>query len=111
MQSLQTTAHATNLGLRAISEQGSMERETLTSKYAAKAQQARQLHATKLRDIQTNTQQETQMKMDSARAKAEAARRQAQEMEAMKRYIRADDYSATNQGRRGPFSRIRDLVS
>jgi hypothetical protein len=115
MQSLQTTAHATNLGLQAIQEKGAMERETLTTKYAAKAQQARQLQASKLQQIQTNTQQETQDKMQAARDRAAAARQQKQEMEAMKRYIRADDYSPyqANGGgqRRGPFGRILGLVS
>lgn len=111
MQSLQTTAHATQLGLSAIAEQGQMERDTLTTKYQLKAQQARQLQASKLQQMGTHIGKETQMKLDDARQKAAAKELQKQEEIALKRYIRADDYTPNTGKAPGPFQRILNLVA
>ena len=111
MQGLQTTAHATQLGLSAIAESGQMERDTLTTRYQLKAQQARQLQASKLQQMGTNIGKETQMKLDDARQKAALREQQKQEELVLKRYIRADDYQPTSGRSSGPFQRILSLVS
>ena len=111
MQSLQTTAHATQLGLSAIAESSQMERDTLTTKYQLKAQQARQLQASKLQQMGTSLGKETQMKLDDARQKAAAKELQKQEEIALKRYIRADDYTPNTGKAPGPFQRILNLVA
>ena len=111
MQSLQTTAHATQLGLSAIAEQGQMERDTLTTKYQLKAQQARQIQASKLQQMGTSMGKETQMKLNDARQKAAAKEQQKQEEIALKRYIRADDYTPNTGKAPGPFQRILNLVA
>lgn len=111
MQGLQTTAHATQLGLSAIAESSQMERDTLTTKYQLKAQQARQLQASKLQQMGTSMGKETQIKLDDARQKAALREQQKQEEIALKRYIRADDYQPTRGRSSGPFQRILSLVS
>ncbi len=110
-QSLQMTAHATQLGLSAIAGQGQMERDTLTTKYQLKAQQARELQASKLQQMGMRISKETRVKLDDARQKAAAKEQQKQEEIALKRYIQADDYTPNTAKAPGPFQRILNLVA
>jgi hypothetical protein len=111
LQSLQTTAHSNQLDLQAIARTGQQDRERLSTQFAAKAQQARQLQVAKLQQIDTDTQRDTQTKLTEARRAAEVRDRQRQEAQALKQYIKAEDYTPSTAKAPSAWGRILNLVS